>query len=185
MRASTSFHSGNETGPFFIKAAREAELSFSRVKINLQKLNPENSSVDSQAFRVSCHCTGRNHAKLNSVEVNNTVRRKEKQEGLCHLMNDKWAGIFCHPLDDKPASATGKILAALPVRRRQPPLHQKVKTLHLRPQEDRLLVRRRRSPPRWPNQTPQRNAHRRGLRRRKDFVFMIELIITRQPSGRG
>lgn len=39
--------------------------------------------------------------------------------------------------------------------------------------------------PRSPNQSPQRNAHRRGLRRRQDFVFMIELIITRQPSGRG
>ncbi len=36
-----------------------------------------------------------------------------------------------------------------------------------------------------PNQSLQRNAHRRGLRRRQDFVFMLELIINRQPSGRG
>ena len=58
-------------------------------------------------------------------------------------MNDKRGWISCHPLDDKPVSATGKILAALPVRRRQPCFHEKVKTLHLRPQQDRLLVRRR------------------------------------------
>jgi hypothetical protein len=36
-----------------------------------------------------------------------------------------------------------------------------------------------------PNPSPQRNAHRRGLRRRQDFVFMFELIINPQPSGRG
>ena len=36
-----------------------------------------------------------------------------------------------------------------------------------------------------PNQSLQRNAHCRGLRRRQDFVFMVELIINRQPSGRG
>jgi hypothetical protein len=38
---------------------------------------------------------------------------------------------------------------------------------------------------RVPNQAPQRNAHRRGPRRRQDFVFMVEVIINRQPGGRG
>jgi len=36
-----------------------------------------------------------------------------------------------------------------------------------------------------PNQTPQRNAHRRRLRRRQDFDFMIELIINPQSDKKG
>ena len=36
-----------------------------------------------------------------------------------------------------------------------------------------------------PNQSLQRNAHRRGLRRHEEFDFMFEVIINRQPSGRG
>ena len=68
---------------------------------------------------------------------------EEKRWGVCHLMDDKLGWNVCHPLDDKPVSTTGKILTALPVRQRQPLPHEKVKTRHLRPQEDRLLDRRR------------------------------------------
>ncbi len=35
------------------------------------------------------------------------------------------------------------------------------------------------------NQSPQRNAHRQGLRRRQDFEFRFETVINPQPSGRG
>jgi hypothetical protein len=49
-------------------------LSFTRAKITPQKFHPANSVVDNQPISVPHFATGRNHAKLNSVEV--THRRK-------------------------------------------------------------------------------------------------------------